>query len=52
VEYVGRQTQPSVLTLPGSVIYLKICCLFRDASQLVIKTLMCDFTFIILHITS
>jgi len=53
MEYVGRQRQPSVFTLPNSVIYLlKTCSLFRDSIQLVIKTLMCDFTFTILHNTS
>jgi len=49
MEYVGRQRQQSVFTLPSSVIYLKTCSLFPDASQLVIKTLMCNFTFTNLH---
>ena len=53
MEYVGRQREASVFTLTNSVIYrLKTRSLFRDSIQLVIKILMCDFTFTILHNTS
>jgi hypothetical protein len=33
MEYMGPQRQPSVFALPSSLIYLKTCSLFRDASQ-------------------